>query len=83
MDSEILNSAWTFLPAKHMLSPNDVNAFRNIVLICMSVGLISCIGYQAFLKPPVLEIINLSATSDIMKTSKCKSYIRSNFITGP
>ena len=78
MDSKILNSAWILLPAKHMLSPNDVNAFRNIVLICMSVGLLSCIGYQVILKPPVVKLISLSPTSDIIKSSKCKSYVRLN-----
>ena len=79
MDSKILNSAWILLPAKHMLSPNDVNAFRNIVLICMTVGLLSCIGYQVILKPPVVKLISLSPTSDIIKSSKCKSYVRLDF----
>ena len=56
-----------------MLSPIDAFAFRNIVLICMSVGLISCIGYQAILKIPNSQVISqLPTKSDILQPSKCK-----------
>ena len=66
-------SAWIILPESHMLSPIDAFAFRNIVLICMSVGLISCIGYQAILKIPSSGVINqLPTKSDLLQPSKCK-----------
>ena len=65
-------SAWIILPETHMLSPIDAFAFRNIVLICMSVGLFSCIGYQAILKIPSSQVINQLPTIDILQPSKCK-----------
>ena len=51
---------------------NDAFAFRNIVLICMSVGLFSCIGYQAILKIPSSQVINQLPTIDILQPLKCK-----------
>ena len=65
-------SAWIILPETHILSPIDAFAFRNIVLICMSVGLISCIGYQAILKIPCSQVINQLPTIDSLQPSKCK-----------
>ena len=35
-----------------MLSPSDASAFQNIVLVCIGVGFVTAIGYQAITKIP-------------------------------
>ena len=72
MVAKNITSAWIILPETRTLSPIDAFAFRNIVLICMSVGLFSCIGYQAILKIPSSQVINQLPTIDILQPLKCK-----------
>ena len=48
-------SAWAFLSGARqsdMLSPSDASAFQNIVLVCIGVGFVTAIGYQAITKIP-------------------------------
>jgi len=48
-------TAWAFLSGARqsdMLSPSDASAFQNIVLVCIGVGFVTAIGYQAITKIP-------------------------------
>ena len=53
-----------------MLSPDDAGAFRNIVLICITLGFIACMGYHILLDMPNAEKKELSEiTTSVSQTS--------------
>ena len=47
-------TAWAILNKSDndMICPGDAYAFRNLMLVCISIGAICCIGYQFLVKFP-------------------------------
>ena len=58
-----------------MLSPDDAGAFRNITLICISIGFIACMGYHILLDMPNVENKDLSEiTTSVSQTCNISLY---------
>ena len=51
-----------------MLSPDDAGAFRNIVLICISIGFMACMGYHTLLDMPDVENKDVSEKTTVFQT---------------